>query len=578
MTKLVICIAVAAAARAASAVPTLEFKDSGTTPCVLSKDGENMQSGCDITIGSSTIGIGALVTGLRTDLDAMGIRLDILEGHPSIDDCTNHQCVNGGTCVDGTMSYTCDCPAGYTGTYCETDIDECASNPCGANGACTDLVNAFSCACNQGWEGTTCGTATKTYELLTTPQNIRVTCGGDTTTLLDTPAGVPADAKAILVSPTTYDASRNDHSVHTFGRKNDHDSHVWDNRVYDLNAYLNDVAITHHGDSNADNGYYYGHSYGTQIIPLDDNGQVRARLCLGQNQANTAYITLQVYGYVPRQSIVDFVSKPENIRTTCDGQTTQTLSPPSNIPKDAKAVFATITTYSDNRNDHWVASFGRDSSHDTHTWDNRVYDLDTYLNDVMVTHEGDSSFDAYYGTSHGASTIPLDSNGKIQANLCMGHNRNNRAYITMEVYGYIPASNARVSFVSTPDNVRFTCSGASKKTLSVPSNIPSTAKAVYATVSTYQSNNDDHYVHSFGRDNNHDSYTWDNRVYDLNTYLNDVMLTHEGNSAGNMHYGHSFGSHLIPLDANGKIQSYACMGHDNAATAYATLQIFGYQE
>merc|ERR1712072_1466606 len=107
------------------------------------------------------------------------------------------------------------------------------------------------------------------------------------------------------------------------------------------------------------------------------------------------------------------------------------------------------------------------NSHPSNPWNNNVYDLNTYLNDVMVTHEGDSSFDAFYGTSHGASTIPLDSNGQIQANLCMGHNGDNNGYLTIEVYGYIPATDAKVTFVTTPQNVRFTCSGATKATLDV---------------------------------------------------------------------------------------------------------------
>ena len=31
------------------------------------------------------------------------------------DDCLNHRCLNGATCVDGFRSYTCLCPPGYTG-------------------------------------------------------------------------------------------------------------------------------------------------------------------------------------------------------------------------------------------------------------------------------------------------------------------------------------------------------------------------------------------------------------------------------------------------------------------------------
>src|SRR6185436_1668564 len=31
-------------------------------------------------------------------------------------------CQNGGTCVDGVNAYTCNCPAGWTGTNCQQEI------------------------------------------------------------------------------------------------------------------------------------------------------------------------------------------------------------------------------------------------------------------------------------------------------------------------------------------------------------------------------------------------------------------------------------------------------------------------
>ena len=37
-----------------------------------------------------------------------------------IDECLDVKvpCANGGTCVDGINSYTCDCADGYVGKYC----------------------------------------------------------------------------------------------------------------------------------------------------------------------------------------------------------------------------------------------------------------------------------------------------------------------------------------------------------------------------------------------------------------------------------------------------------------------------
>ena len=37
-----------------------------------------------------------------------------------IDDCVNNTCINGGSCVDGVNSYSCNCTAGYTGIRCQT--------------------------------------------------------------------------------------------------------------------------------------------------------------------------------------------------------------------------------------------------------------------------------------------------------------------------------------------------------------------------------------------------------------------------------------------------------------------------
>ena len=36
-----------------------------------------------------------------------------------IDDCANHTCSNGGSCIDGVNDYLCYCVVGFTGNYCE---------------------------------------------------------------------------------------------------------------------------------------------------------------------------------------------------------------------------------------------------------------------------------------------------------------------------------------------------------------------------------------------------------------------------------------------------------------------------
>ena len=37
-----------------------------------------------------------------------------------IDDCVNHTCANGGSCLDGVNNYSCSCMAGFTGDRCGT--------------------------------------------------------------------------------------------------------------------------------------------------------------------------------------------------------------------------------------------------------------------------------------------------------------------------------------------------------------------------------------------------------------------------------------------------------------------------
>ncbi|XP_052807791.1 uncharacterized protein LOC128236745 isoform X3 [Mya arenaria] len=75
-----------------------------------------------------------------------------------LDDCNPQPCQNGGTCIDGQGTYTCECAAGYEGTTCVTDIDDCATNTCQNSGKCVDGVNFYTCNCFAGYTGFTCQT------------------------------------------------------------------------------------------------------------------------------------------------------------------------------------------------------------------------------------------------------------------------------------------------------------------------------------------------------------------------------------------------------------------------------------
>ncbi len=59
---------------------------------------------------------------------------------PDVEPCTRQQpqlCGEIDTCHnDGLGGYTCSCPRGYEGDYCDTDINECLSSPCLGRGVC----------------------------------------------------------------------------------------------------------------------------------------------------------------------------------------------------------------------------------------------------------------------------------------------------------------------------------------------------------------------------------------------------------------------------------------------------------
>ncbi|CAB1343907.1 unnamed protein product [Coregonus sp. 'balchen'] len=61
-------------------------------------------------------------------------------------------CLNGGTCLDGEGSnFTCSCPAGFIGDFCEMDVNECCSDPCWTGLHCElDINECLPQPCNQG--------------------------------------------------------------------------------------------------------------------------------------------------------------------------------------------------------------------------------------------------------------------------------------------------------------------------------------------------------------------------------------------------------------------------------------------
>jgi hypothetical protein len=61
--------------------------------------------------------------------------------------------------VDGINTFTCLCPPGFTGSYCQHDINECDSRPCLNGGTCQDSYGTYKCTCPHGYNGLNCQVA-----------------------------------------------------------------------------------------------------------------------------------------------------------------------------------------------------------------------------------------------------------------------------------------------------------------------------------------------------------------------------------------------------------------------------------
>lgn len=106
-----------------------------------------------------------------------------------LEGCRNVSCLNGGTCNSSFGNFSCVCPLGYWGEFCElgmiskhtlftvydhaiipfhkwwekfsffvTDVDECEISPCWNNGTCVNLFGGYQCNCSDDFEGDQCET------------------------------------------------------------------------------------------------------------------------------------------------------------------------------------------------------------------------------------------------------------------------------------------------------------------------------------------------------------------------------------------------------------------------------------
>ena len=64
-----------------------------------------------------------MASGRQLSTSIIAFSLFLLNFPADLDDCVNHNCSNGASCIDGINSYSCNCSTGFTGLNCETGRD-----------------------------------------------------------------------------------------------------------------------------------------------------------------------------------------------------------------------------------------------------------------------------------------------------------------------------------------------------------------------------------------------------------------------------------------------------------------------
>lgn len=76
------------------------------------------------------------------------------------DPCLSNPCEHGGDCLVSGDTFTCSCPAPFSGNRCQNVQNKCKNNPC-ERGECliTQSPPYYRCACKHPYRGPDCSTA-----------------------------------------------------------------------------------------------------------------------------------------------------------------------------------------------------------------------------------------------------------------------------------------------------------------------------------------------------------------------------------------------------------------------------------
>ncbi|KRY29059.1 Fibropellin-1, partial [Trichinella spiralis] len=89
-----------------------------------------------------------------------------------VDLCSEMQC-NTGHCVSTNNTHAaCECPAGFTGSYCEERIKTCETMPCKNGGSCLPRRNGYLCKCTKQFYGVNCEKRICSYLLVDAPSGV----------------------------------------------------------------------------------------------------------------------------------------------------------------------------------------------------------------------------------------------------------------------------------------------------------------------------------------------------------------------------------------------------------------------